>query len=306
MPESDPPTGARSGTDIFEDARPRLLGAAYRMLGVVADAEDVVQEVWLRWRTADTASIERPEAWLTTVTCRLALDRLRSAQHRREHYVGPWLPEPVVLGGGPEEAAELADSLTYGFLVMLDELSPLERAVILMADVFGYSFGEIAQAVGSSSAACRQAASRARRRLERDGRRTASATALPPTEPSAREVIDGFLQAIAVGDVEGALARAAPGVVLVSDGGPERRAARRPVVGADRVVRLLTNLAQRFDEVPEVVPAVVNNLPGVVVTVGGVVDSAVAFEVREATVKAIWLVRNPAKLGHLGAALELA
>ncbi len=144
-----------SDAATFEAERPRLVGLAYRMLGMWADAEDVVQDAWLRWQSADEGSIERPAAWLTTVTTRLCLDRVRTAQRRREEYIGPWLPEPVVSGPGPEEAAELSDSLTLGFLTMLDRLGPLERAVFLLADVFAVPFADIAGAVGKSEVACR-------------------------------------------------------------------------------------------------------------------------------------------------------
>ncbi len=153
-----------SPTDLFERERRHLVGLAYRMLGTVADAEDVVQEAWLRWQAVPEASIERPAAWLNTVTTRLALDHLRAARRRRESYVGPWLPEPVVTDIGPAETAELAESLRLGFLAVLDELKPLERAVFLLADVFDVPFAEIAAAVGKSEAACRQIAHRARGR----------------------------------------------------------------------------------------------------------------------------------------------
>ena len=159
-------TAAPGGnTDIFEQERPRLLGLAYRMLGSIVDADDVVQDAWLRWQTVESEVIRSPEAWLTTATTRLALDRIRSHRRRREEYVGPWLPEPLVSEAGPEEAAELADSLTFGFLTVLDRLGPIERAVFLLADVFAVPFAEIADTVGKSEAACRQIASRARRRL---------------------------------------------------------------------------------------------------------------------------------------------
>ena len=156
-----------SPTDLFERERRHLVGLAYRMLGTVADAEDVVQEAWLRWQAVPEGSIDRPAAWLNTVTTRLALDHLRAARRRRESYVGPWLPEPVVTDVGPAETAELAESLRLGFLAVLDELKPVERAVFLLADVFDVPFTEIAATVDKSEAACRQIAHRARGKVTR-------------------------------------------------------------------------------------------------------------------------------------------
>jgi RNA polymerase sigma-70 factor (ECF subfamily) len=225
-------------TDVFERERPRLIGLAYRMLGTVTDAEDVVQDAWLRWQTVRTDQLERPEAWLTTVTTRIALDLIGSARRRRETYVGPWLPEPLVSPAGPEETAVMADSLRLGFLTVLDALKPVERAVFLLADVFGVPFAQIADTVGKSETACRQIASRARRRVRQPA---------PDRDPGANRVVaDALLAAIGSGDIDQVLSHLAPDVVCVADGGAGRRAARRPVVGADRVSRLLVNLAQRY------------------------------------------------------------
>jgi RNA polymerase sigma-70 factor (ECF subfamily) len=237
-----------------------------------------------------------PEAWLTTVTTRLCLDRVRTARRRREDYVGPWLPEPVVIEPGPEDAAELSDSLTLGFLTMLDRLRPLERAVFLLADVFGVPFADVAVAVGRSESACRQIASRGRGRL-----RAAPIRSAPAAE---RQAVDELLVALALGDVDTVL-RLAPEVVCVSDGGSKRRAARRPVVGRARVARLLLNLARRHSQGASVVPAVVNGDPGVVVSLDGKVDFVAAFEVEDGQAAAVWIIRNPDKLEHLGEHLDL-
>ena len=289
--------------DDFEAARPRLLGLAYRMLGTVADAEDVVQEAYLRWHATDHDAIERPEAWLTTVTSRLALDRLRSAQHRRESYVGPWLAEPVLVAPGPEEAAERADSLTLGFLAVLDRLGPVERAVFLLADVFAVPFAEIAETVGKSPAACRQIASRARTRV-REG--------APPhragPRPEDHALIAELLVAVATGDVDGAVARLAPDAVCVSDGGAHKRAARRPVVGAERVARFLINTSRKeYDPAgASFAYATINGAPGIVVSVDGEVDFAATFDAADdGRIAGIWLVRNPEKLGHLAGDVRL-
>lgn len=245
----DPDVVSASAT--FEVERARLTGLAYRMLGSVADAEDVVSEAWVRFQRADPDSVDRPAAWLTTVTSRLAIDRLRSQAARRETYVGPWLPEPVptaapVSGSvtpapaeDPAGRVELSESLTLGFLVVLDRLGPVERAVFLLADVFGEPYAEISRAVGRSEVACRQIASRARRRVreERSDRRAAD-----------EQLLADLVGALAVGDVQSLLQLLSPDVVLTSDGGPSRHAARRPVVGHDKVVRFLLNLTRRVPE----------------------------------------------------------
>jgi RNA polymerase sigma-70 factor, ECF subfamily len=276
----------------FETHRARVRGVAYRMLGSLAEADDVAQETWLRWQAADRETIASPAAWLTTVATRLALDRLRSGARQRETYPGPWLPEPLVVEPGPEEAAELADSLTLGFLVLLDQLAPVERAVFVMADVFDVPFAEIAATVGRSEAACRQIASRARRRLRPDK---------PPARPrpADRALLDGLIGAVAVGDVDGVLSKLAPDVLLLSDGGPSRRAARRPVVGPDRVARLMINLATRFAGQVDIHPATVNGQTGIILYLDGQVDQVWAVETNDDRVSAIRIVRNPEKLNAM-------
>jgi len=276
--------------DAFETARPRLLGIAYRMLGSLVDAEDVVQDAWLRWHGTAPGSVERPDAWLTAVTTRLALDRIRALHRSREHYVGPWLPEPIVSDPGPEEATELSETLALRFLQILECLNPIERAVFLLVDVFGVSYREVAGTVEKSEAACRQIASRARRRVRQAGRQRADA--------SQRRVVDALIAAVLHGDIDTALACMAPEVILVSDGGP-RRAARQPVVGAGRVARWLTNLARRGYRTASSTPVTVNGDPGLIVHVAGHVDFVAAFEVHDGHVEAIWIIRNPDKLTHL-------
>jgi RNA polymerase sigma-70 factor (ECF subfamily) len=232
---------------MFDALRPRLHGIAYRMTGSVSDADDLCQEAWLRWAAADRSTVANPEAFLVVTVSRLSIDRLRSATRRRETYVGPYLPEPIVAdpwadgsAGDPAEQAELADSLTYAFLVMLDELTPVERAVLLLHDVFSYPFDEVAAAVDRSPDAVRQIASRSRRKV------AAHPSPLPRAEQDqVARTLGGLLADLAVGNVEAVIARLAPNVVVLSDGGAQQRAGRRPVIGADRVARFLVNLARR-------------------------------------------------------------
>ena len=278
--------------DAFTEDRPRLVGLAYRILGSLADAEDVVSEVWFRWDRTDRSGIERPQAWLTTVTTRAALDHLRARRRRTVDYPGPWLPEPIVGAPGPEEAAELADSLTLGFLILLDELGPVERAVFVLADVFAVPYDEIAEMVGRSPAACRQVASRARRRVRSAG--------LPPGSGADRRLVDELLGAVAAGDVQGVVDRLAPDVVCVSDGGPHRRAARRPVVTASRVARLLVNLGQRYQGRMEVTRVSVNGDAGVVIEIDGEIDQVLSCSVAGDRVTAVRIMRNPDKLRLVG------
>jgi RNA polymerase sigma-70 factor, ECF subfamily len=279
--------------DPFEAARPRIRGLAYRMLGTLADAEDVTQDTWLRWQAAGGAHVVNSEAWLVTAATRLCLDRLRSAARTREIYPGPWLPEPIVTDQGPESAAELSESLTLGFLVLLDQLTPVERAVFVLADVFKVPYAEIAATVGRSPAACRQIASRARRRLRPD----------QPPGPAAeadRELVDGLLRALASGDVNEVVARLAPRVVCLTDGGPGRRAARRPVTGSDRVARFLVSLARGYGRHLGTRPAVVGGAAGAILSSDGVTEQVMAVTSRDGVITAIYFVGNPDKLTRAG------
>ena len=278
--------------DPFEEARPRIRGLAYRMLGTLADADDVVQDTWLRWHAANGAHIANAEAWLVTAATRVCLDRLRSAARTREIYPGPWLPEPIVTDPSPESAAELSDSLTLGFLVLLDQLAPVERAVFVLADVFEVPYAEIAATVGRSEAACRQIASRARRRLRPDKQ-------LYKTAAADRALVKGLLLALASGDVNEVVARLAPQVVCITDGGPKRRAARRPVVGSDRVARFLIAIARRYRHVATR-PAVVGGAAGAVLSAGDIIQQVMAVTSRDGIVTSIYFVGNPDKLGSVG------
>ncbi len=279
---------------VVAEHRDRLFGLAYRMLGSVAEAEDVVQESLVRYAQAD--GVDEPGAWLTTVATRLCLDVLRSARVRREEYVGPWLPEPLVAERherGPEDVAVEADSLTLAFLVVLESLSPAERAVFLLHDVFGHPHAEIARMLDRTPEAIRKLASRARSHL--DARRPRF-----DADPRRRwEIAEAFLGACVGGDVGEVVKLLAPDVVWIGDGGGEVTSARRPIEGADNVARFALGLMAQAGEGWSVGWAEVNGMPGVVVRHRGEVDSVLALDVLDGRVVAVHNVRNPAKLRHL-------
>jgi RNA polymerase sigma-70 factor, ECF subfamily len=295
-----------TGTGPFELARPRLTGRAYRILGVLADADDVVQEAWLRWSAADSSAIDNADAWLNTVVTRLAIDRLRRRKREEERYIGPWLPSPVVqraddCADDPADAAELADSMTTAFLIMLERLSPDERAAFLLADVFGERYESIALSLDRSVESCRQLASRARRKLR-------DAELARRDEARASEtVVRRFLAALATGDEATAVACLASDAVYVSDGGPRRRAARVPVREPGRIVRLLVNLTRRWPASCRFEPARVGGLPGVLIEMDGRVLAATGLEVVDGRIVRITSVLNPDKLDatERGAAARL-
>lgn len=277
--------------DPFESARPRLIGRAYRILGSFADADDVVQDAWLRWDAADRDSVERPDAWLNTVVTRLAIDRLRRRTRDQERYVGPWLPTPIVeRAADPADVAELAESMTSAFLIMLEELSPDERVAFLLADVFGEEYDTIAELLDRSPEACRQLASR--------GRRKARATERPHRDDrgEAGRIADRFVAAIASGDEPAAVACLAPDAVFLSDGGPNQRAARRPIDDPRRIVRLLTNLWQRSTTGSRAVPALVGGLPGLVVEHDRGLYGVANFEIADGRIVRVTMLSNPDKL----------
>ncbi len=231
--------------DVFEHERPNLISLTYRMLGVIEDAEDAVQETWLRFEDADLVSIRNPGAWLTTVATRIAIDQQRSNTVKRETYVGPWLPEPLAFdpmlqaSEDPADQAVLAESVSIGFLSILERLSATERAVFLLKEVFSLPMVEIAEVVDRSEPATRQIAKRARDRVRAERPR------FQPQPDKAAELTNQFLETLLTGDVEEFGARLAAEAVVVSDGGADYRAARAPVVGRERVARYLINLAKR-------------------------------------------------------------
>lgn len=289
------------GEETFESLRPLMISIAYRMLGSVSEAEDVVQEAFLRHQRAveDGIEVESPKAFLSTVVTRLALDQLRSARARRETYVGPWLPEPLLTDDGrddPAVQAEQADSLSMAFLLLLERLSPTERAVFLLHDVFGYGYDEIAPIVDRTEANCRQLAVRARRHVEAER---------PRFEVSRRkrnELADRFFAAVTEGDLDGLVELLAADVVVTGDGGGKGPSWLRPIVGPDRVARLLIGSARQFAaHGVELRRTVVNGQPGaLVLDREGRVISVFSVEIADGLVQTVRSVINPEKLGHLG------
>jgi RNA polymerase sigma-70 factor (ECF subfamily) len=281
-------------TAIFLEQRPRLFGIAYRMLGSIADAEDVLQESFLRWQETakDGTAVDSPGAFLATIVSRRCLDQLRSARHRREEYVGPWLPEPLVADErlDPARVGELADSLSMAFLVVLETLSPTERAAFLLHDVFGYGYPELSGMLERAEPACRQLVTRARRRLhERRPRFDVS----PEVHAG---LLDGLVTATTRGDIDGLLSLLSPDVVLQSDGGGKVAAARLPIYGADRVARLLASLPGRFGDGYSFEVSTVNGLPGLIIRFDGQLNSVLTLDVDDGQIRGIYIVANPEKL----------
>ncbi|MEU3202724.1 RNA polymerase sigma-70 factor [Streptomyces cyaneofuscatus] len=291
---------ADPATDVFEEHRPVLTGVAYRMLGRVADAEDVVQEAWLRWSSAAQDGVREPRAFLVRITTRLAIDRLRHLKSRREAYVGPWLPEPVVTDFGPAvpDAAErvvLADSVSLAVLVVLESLSPLERAVFVLREAFGFPYAEIATALDRTEPAVRQLAGRARRHVDERKPRYD----VDPGER--RDLTERFLAAASGGSIEQLMALLAPDVRLVSDAGGKAKAARRVIETADKVGRFLAAVGQEVGPDWDMRVAEFNGGPAVACFVGGKPDTFFQVEVRDGAIQCIYIVRNPDKLAGLSA-----
>jgi RNA polymerase sigma-70 factor (ECF subfamily) len=285
---------------VFDRHRRLLFTVAYEMLGSVADAEDAVQDTWLRWSQADRSDVVDERAYLVRITTRLALDRLRSARAQRETYVGPWLPEPLLAdvapaGPDPADAAEIGEQVSLALLVVLETLSPVERAVFVLREVFGMPYAEVAGVLDRSEAAVRQLGHRARSHVE--ARRPRFGT----DRRVQREVTERFLAACAGGDVEALLAALAPDVVLVTDGGGRAKAALRPIVGAEKVARFLVATTAQGLATPglHVEVAEVNGAPGVVAWVGGAPYMTISLVLVDGLVEQVLVVRNPEKLTGL-------
>ncbi len=281
-------------TAPYLEHRDLLMGIAYRILGRVADAEDVVQETWLRWSTVKQEEVDKPRAFLIRIATNLALDRLRRIKAQHEAYVGEWLPEPILTDPDPANRVELAESVSVAMLVVLESLSPLERVVFVLNEAFGIAYTELAEILGRSPAAIRQIAHRARQHVEE--RRTR----FDQDAERRREVTERFLAAAASGELELLIAALAPDVTLVADGGGLVRAPLRPVVGIERVARFLAAVQARQPLPAEAFRlATINGGPGIVIEAPGVPPSAVLLESRGGAIATIYFLANPQKLKGL-------
>lgn len=288
----------------FEPYRRRLRGLAYRMLGSMAEAEDAVQEAYLRWHDDDRDHVAEPRAFLTTTTTRICLDVLKSARARREEYVGPWLPDPVTdtAALAPDAQTEIAEDLSVALLLALDRLSPLERAAFLLHDVFDYSFTQVADTLGRNEAACRQLASRARTRVReaRPAGPVASRAGGNAVDPKHAELVSAFLTASKSGNLAVLTSLLANDARLVADGGGKVSAALNVLEGAGRVAAFLAGAVKKgwtADLTTRI--ETINGLPGLIVTGANGLVQTNAFEFEGDTIKAIYVVRNPDKLRHL-------
>ncbi|MBC3982614.1 RNA polymerase sigma-70 factor [Streptomyces sp. AC536] len=282
-----------AATEAFVAHRNLLFTVAYEMLGSAADAEDVLQETWLRWVGVDLATVREERAYLVRIVTRQALDRMRALSRRKESYVGPWLPEPLLTAPDVAEDVELADSVSMAMLLVLETLQPVERAVFVLREVFAVEYEEIAEAVGRSPAAVRQLAYRARSHV-------AARRPRGPVSPAqTRAALRAFQRAVETGELQSLLDILAPDVVALSDGGGVRHALLQPVVGADRVARLLAAGWWRRDAERSVEPVQINGGPGLLVRVGGEIDGVVAVRVEDGYVTGAYHVRNPEKLSRV-------
>jgi RNA polymerase sigma-70 factor (ECF subfamily) len=277
-------------TSEFEQHRSFLVGLAYRMLGSVADAEDIVQDAFLRWREIDHSTVEHPRAYLARVVSRLCLDRMKSATARREHYVGMWLPEPVVT----EPTAPLAEDLSVALLLTLERLSPLERAAFLLHDVFDMDYADVAAALERSEAACRQLATRAREHVRATRPRFAA-----DSDAQAR-LADAFQAAVTTGDLAGLAQLLADDAVLYSDSGGKRYVAHQPIRGRDNILKRLGGAASKrgFPRPDQIERAHINGMPGFIIRTAESIET-IALEIEGERIAALYVVANPDKLKHL-------
>lgn len=286
---------------IFGHEKARLQALAYRLLGSVSDAEDLLQDTYLRWQQVELSELRQPEHYLTRMVTHGALDVLRSAQRRRESYTGVWLPEPWLGGpaegqaGDPARALELADSLTTAFLLMLERLTPLERAVFVLRVVFDYEYAEIAELVGESAAYCRQLLHRAREHLQQQRQRA------PVTPERQQTLLQAFVEACQRGELMPLQTLLAEDAILYSDGGGKARAALNPIYGADKIARFLLGVMGKTPPGMSWSPAIVNGALGMLAAWEGQPRMTVGFDWGEQGIEAIYIVINPDKLQHLQA-----
>jgi RNA polymerase sigma-70 factor (ECF subfamily) len=280
-------------TEAFLAHRNLLFTVAYEMLGSAADAEDVLQETWLRWAGVDLGTVRDQRAYLVRITTRQALIRLRTLGRRKESYVGPWLPEPLLTAPDVAEDVELADSVSMAMLLVLETLMPTERAVFVLREVFDLAYDEIADAVGKSPAAVRQIAHRARAHVA--ARRPRGVVSAAET----RAALEAFQRAAETGDLQRLLDILAPDVVLLGDGGGVVQTVRAPVVGAGRVARLLAVGLSRIAATASLQPAQVNGYPALIVRFNGAIDTVIALRIDDGLITGLYAVRNPEKLSHM-------
>ncbi|MGW5380984.1 RNA polymerase sigma-70 factor [Nocardia sp. NPDC003963] len=280
-------------TEAFLAHRNLLFTVAYEMLGSAADAEDVLQETWLRWVKVELGQVSEPRAYLVRITTRQALNRLRTMKRRRESYVGPWLPEPLLTAPDTTQDVELAESMSMALMLVLETLSPTERAIFVLREAFGIDYDEIAAAVGKTPAAVHQIAHRARRHVE--ARRPRRAV----TPNQTRAVLEAFQRALETQDLQSLLDVLAPDVVVLSDGGGIKQAALRPIIGADKVIRFFVGGLAKTDAALTVGPTVVNGNPALAFHLDGELDGVMAASIEDGRITGLYFVRNPEKLTHV-------
>ncbi|MBB3724520.1 RNA polymerase sigma-70 factor [Nonomuraea dietziae] len=285
--------GMGSATEAFVAHRNLLFTVAYEMLGSAADAEDVLQETWLRWMKVDMEQVRDRRAYLVRIATRRSLDRLRTMSRRKEDYVGSWLPEPLLTAPDVAEDIELAESVSMALMIVLETLSPTERAVFVLREAFGISHDEIAAAVGKSPAAVRQIAHRAREHV--DARRPRQEVA--PNQ--ARAVLESFQRAFETRDLQGLLDVLAPQIVLISDGGGVKQASPLPITGADKVARFIVGGLGKAQVALTSIHTVINGNPALVLRVNGEIDGVIAVRVEDARISGLYYVRNPEKLTRI-------
>ena len=287
-------------TTTFNRLRPRLQGIAYRMLGSVAEAEDVVQDAWLRWHESDQDRIDNAEAWLVTITTRIAIDRLRAAKVQREHYVGYWLPEPVLTDAPstPEQTKELSDDVSVAFLFMLERLAPEARAAFLLREVFDADYDEVAQAIGKSEAACRQIVHRAKTQLREERPR------FTVSRDAHHQLMRGFAEALSRGDFAAMNGMLAENAELIGDGGGIVPSFGKPLLGGQRIAQLFYAAHLRFGSGVRVELAMINGEWALLRFIDGVLESAQSCETDGERITRIHVQRNPEKLARLAAAFQ--
>ncbi|WP_433519272.1 RNA polymerase sigma-70 factor [Nonomuraea sp. CA-143628] len=286
-------------TEAFVTHRNLLFTVAYEMLGSAADAEDVLQETWLRWMTVDLTQVHDQRAYLVRITTRRSLDRLRTMKRRKEAYVGPWLPEPLLTTPDVAENLELAESVSMALMLVLETLSPTERAVFVLREVFDVGYDEIATTLSKTPAAVRQIAHRARRHVQ--DRRPREA--ISPSQ--ARAALESLQYALETRDLQGLLDVLAPDVVLISDGGGVKQAAPRPITGAEKAARFIVGGLGKAQVTLTGDPTVVNGNPALVLRVNGEIDGVIAIQVEDARIIGLYYVRNPRKLTRIAAETPL-